>query len=65
MMSRWYCLNCDNCGDPGPMAETPNQARQEARALGWKRELRQPQPPALSARYEDICPKHSREEPNQ
>jgi len=32
MMSRWYCLNCDNCGDPGPMAETPNQARQERSA---------------------------------
>jgi hypothetical protein len=60
MITKWFCVNCDVCGDSGPLTETPAKARREAIALGWIARLRGPDG---ERRLEDVCPKHDRTEP--
>lgn len=31
-----YCVECDECGDTGPLAENKIWARERAKFAGWK-----------------------------
>ena len=65
MISRWYTVNCDECGDAGPLAENTVAARAAATEAGWKRVPvdRARQLPGDNFRFLDICPRHDRTEP--
>lgn len=51
-IARFHYVTCDRCGNPAgttdDLADTPREARQTARALGWTH--------TVGAQYPDLCP---------
>lgn len=54
MISRWVSINCDDCGDAGPLAEDVPKARALAEAQGFERVVREHQ--SGQRVYADLCP---------